>query len=120
MRNRRKDGQLIKQAIKKALPEAETIRVQSGKGTACGWWYIYIDSKPAAGCYCTYESWGTRNTCQPCSEKWGHIYNKAQQVASQSGAQISRYYDDNDSSRSINSINVSVDLHQPEPQKEVS
>lgn len=116
MKNRRRDGQLIKQAIKKALPEAETIRVQSGKGTACGWWHIYIDSTPAPSCYCSYER-GTRNTCQPCKDKWQRLFSKAEVATVKSGADVSHYYSDGPEVSRINSILVQVDLHQPEPQE---
>ena len=108
MRDRRKEGQLIKRAIKKVLAHLQGLSVKVGKGTAGRYWHIDIDDYVAAGCSCTVESWGVRNVCQPCKDKWKRLSETATRATVESGAEI--YYSDNSPDRV-----VQVNLILPSP-----
>lgn len=108
MRDRRKEGQLIKRAVLKALPTAHRVSVKAGKGTSWGWWTITIETAVAGGCYCYHEPSGIRKNCQPCKDKWRHMYDTAQKAAVDSGADISYYSPD--MGGKVASVNVEIEL----------
>lgn len=92
-RNRRKEGHLIKKAVRRAIPDAN-VRVSAGQGTAWGWWTIYVEASITAPCTCTYETWGPRKTCKNCQDRWREIMRLGQAAAKQSGATTYDYTDD--------------------------
>lgn len=90
MTNRRVEGQMIKKATQAVLPEAK-IRVCSGRGTAYGWWSIYITSAKPADCTCHLRDFGT---CDPCRAEGNMLRLAAEKSAEDSGATIYTYTDD--------------------------
>lgn len=115
-RNRAAEGRLIKKAVLAAIPDSK-VRVSAGRGTAYGWWSIYLTAGTIQPCSCTFETWGPRKTCRNCSDRYRELMRLAEDAAVKSGATTYSYTDDmNYSHREIN-VHVTLEgQNQPEPE----
>lgn len=89
---------MIKKAALAVLPEAK-IRVCSGRGTAYGWWSIYVTSAKPADCSCHLQ------TCDPCHAEGRMLRIAAEEAAKDSDAPIYTYMDE------MNYIHAEINVH---------
>ena len=92
--NRRKQNTMIKKALKEAFPDALKIRVETGKGTAWGWWHVGVDVEHPKNCTCKHNDNFPEPKCNTCSEAYRSNRNKAIFAVKNSGAETYKYSDD--------------------------
>ena len=65
-------------AVKRALAKAgyANAKVGHGSGTGSGWLHVRVTMAKPVVCACTFNEWGTRETCNPCGDAWRTEYSK--------------------------------------------
>ena len=66
-------------------------QVSHGRGTAYHWLTVKVSAPKSAGCTCTLDQWGIRETCAPCLAAWQAHYRRAIQITQAASGRRGEY-----------------------------